>query len=154
MRQRIKGRLAAAVGALRIPTPVLALQRRRPPTFLTVLNYHRVDEPGSASETDKETVDATPLSFERQLGLLRRHMTPIAMSDLRSYLEGESLPPNPVLVTLDDGYRDNLTNALPFVVRHGIRATLHRLDTLVECLTERFPVTRRQDHPLGAIGVT
>jgi hypothetical protein len=43
------------------------------------------------------------------------------MSDLRSYIEGR--PPQSVLVTFDDGYRDNLTNALPLLVRYGIRAT-------------------------------
>lgn len=123
MRLRAKARLSVAAGALRLPAAILAFHRRRPPTFLTVLNYHRVDEPGGASETDEGTLDATPRSFDRQLALVRRHMTPVALDDILAFLGGRPLPPNPVLVTFDDGYRDNLDNALPLLIRHGIRAT-------------------------------
>jgi peptidoglycan/xylan/chitin deacetylase (PgdA/CDA1 family) len=40
---------------------------------------------------------------------------------LLRFLRGEArLPPNPVMVTFDDGYRDNREHALPILRRHGI----------------------------------
>jgi len=124
MRLRIRVRLASAAGFLRLTDVALAAARlRRPPTFLTVLNYHRVTTPDEAAELDEGVVDATPESLDRQLWILQRHFTLVSLSDLLSHLEGHPLPPNPALVTFDDGYRDNLQVGLPILQRHGVRAT-------------------------------
>jgi peptidoglycan/xylan/chitin deacetylase (PgdA/CDA1 family) len=123
LRLRLRARLASAAGALRVADAVLTAARiRRPAPFLTVLNYHRVDAPQAAEEMDEGALDATPESFDRQLRILRRHFTPISLADLLSHLEGDPLPPNPALVTFDDGYRDNVRNALPILQSHGVRA--------------------------------
>ncbi len=45
-------------------------------------------------------------------------------SVLEHYLRGAPLPPKAVLLTFDDGYRDNLENALPILRRHGYPAVL------------------------------
>jgi peptidoglycan/xylan/chitin deacetylase (PgdA/CDA1 family) len=82
-----------------------------------------VDEIEAAREVDEGVLDATHASLDRQLARLRRHCTPIALGDLIAHLDGADLPPNPALVTFDDGYKDNLENALPILKRHGIRAT-------------------------------
>jgi peptidoglycan/xylan/chitin deacetylase (PgdA/CDA1 family) len=116
--------LAWAVGALGVADAILATaSRRKPPAFLTVLNYHRVNNPGAAAEMDEGVLDATPEGLDRQLGILRSHFTFISLEGLLRHLEGQPLPPNPALVTFDDGYRDNLTNAVPILRRHGVLAT-------------------------------
>jgi len=120
---RLRARLAAVVGAVRLPEAVLALRRRGRPAWLTVLNYHRVNVPEAAADVDAGVIDVTPDGFARQLRFLERHFTPIALGDLLARLDGGELPPNPVLVTFDDGYRDNLDIAVPVLRRHGIRAT-------------------------------
>lgn len=123
MRLRLRARLAVVAGKLRLDRAVLAHHRRSPrPRFLTILNYHRVAPPTAVAETDSGVQDATPASFESHLRLVREHFNPIALGDLLGHLEGESLPPNPVLVTFDDGYRDNVDEALPILRRHGVRA--------------------------------
>jgi peptidoglycan/xylan/chitin deacetylase (PgdA/CDA1 family) len=108
----------------RLDRAVLAHHRRATrPSWLTVLNYHRVASPSAVAETDTGVQDATPASFEGHLRLVREHFNPIALGDLLAHLEGGPLPPNPLLVTFDDGYRDNVDEALPILQRHGMRAT-------------------------------
>jgi peptidoglycan/xylan/chitin deacetylase (PgdA/CDA1 family) len=123
MRLRLRARLAHVLGAVRLPEAVFALRRRGRPAWLTVLNYHRVNVKEAGADVDEGVIDVVPEGFERQLELVREHFTPVALADVLALLEGAEPPPNPVLVTFDDGYRDNLEIAVPLLRRHGIRAT-------------------------------
>ena len=63
--------------------------------------------------------------FERQMGHLRRQFRPVTPEQVLAWVEkGASLPDRAVLVTFDDGYRNNLTHALPVLLRHGISAMI------------------------------
>lgn len=126
MELRAKGhreRLGEAVAGLGVPRAILAARRLRRPGWLTVLNYHRVNQPESVAELDTGVLDATPEAFDSQMKLLRRHYSPVSLDDVLAHLDGRPLPANPVLVTFDDGYRDNLEIATPILRRHGIAAT-------------------------------
>jgi peptidoglycan/xylan/chitin deacetylase (PgdA/CDA1 family) len=87
---------------------------------LRVLMYHKVNDlPGN------------PLSvpvgvFDEQMGLLRDLGYTVVGLDavLDHYAEGRPLPPNAVLITFDDAYRDNLENALGVLGRYGFPAVL------------------------------
>ena len=105
----------------------LALAARRrglwPYGGLTVLLYHRVVEPSAIGELDADMIDATPEAFDEQMSYLRRTFHPVAVEEvLEASGGGRPLPPDSVLVTFDDGYRDNFENALPVLRRHGIKA--------------------------------
>jgi peptidoglycan/xylan/chitin deacetylase (PgdA/CDA1 family) len=51
--------------------------------------------------------------------------TAVSLDDvLAHYLERRPLPPQAVLITFDDGYRDNLENAVPILQRYGYPAVL------------------------------
>jgi peptidoglycan/xylan/chitin deacetylase (PgdA/CDA1 family) len=94
-----------------------------PTTRLTAVNYHRLVENGAESDTDEGVIDASPGGFSQQLGMLRQYYHPVSLEDLRQHVRaGQSLPPNPVLVTFDDGYVDNYTSALPILKSHGMKA--------------------------------
>ncbi len=123
MRLRVRARLSSLLGEVGASQAWLTSRRWGRPRWLTVLNYHRVDSIDAAADVDEGVLDSTPESLDRQLGRVRRHFTPIALGDLLAHLDGADLPPNPMLVTFDDGYRDNLENAVPILKRHGIRAT-------------------------------
>lgn len=113
-------RFGAAVG---VPQLLLRLRRlRQPARWLTVLTYHRVNRPEAVRELDEGVLDATPEGLDCQLGLLRRHFTPITMEELLAYIDGRPLPANPLLVTFDDGYLDSYEIAAPILKRHGIAA--------------------------------
>jgi peptidoglycan/xylan/chitin deacetylase (PgdA/CDA1 family) len=110
--------------ARKLALPALKMRARLPPRWLTILMYHRVSaRPGPDFELDEAVVDSDPEGFDQHMGLVASTCTPIDLAQLLRFLDGESqLPPNPVLVTFDDGYLDNRTNALPILLRHGIRA--------------------------------
>jgi peptidoglycan/xylan/chitin deacetylase (PgdA/CDA1 family) len=91
---------------------------------LTVLTYHHVEEPGADSPFDRGVADATPEQFRRQMELVAHYGTALTIDQLvRIICEGERPPPNPVLVTFDDGYRSCLEVATPILRHVGIPAT-------------------------------
>ena len=62
--------------------------------------------------------------FEKHLEYLVRHHSVIGMDDLADYLKGaKRLPRHPVVLTFDDGFRDNYTEAFPALKKYGLTAT-------------------------------
>jgi peptidoglycan/xylan/chitin deacetylase (PgdA/CDA1 family) len=86
---------------------------------VTILCYHRF-----GSRANPLTVTAA--AFEAQMAYLARngyHVVPLAR--LAAFLDGrESLPPKPVVITIDDGYRSMHEIAYPVLRRHGFPATV------------------------------
>ena len=92
----------------------------RPSRDLCVLMYHKVND----VEGNSVTVPAG-LFGEQMAQLGELGYTPVSLDDVIAYyLEGAPLPPRAVLITFDDGYRDNLDNAVPVLRRHGYPAVL------------------------------
>ena len=95
------------------------------PRRLTVLAYHRiVDADAAGFRGYVGNASAAPDEFSAQIDWVTRHFTPVTLADVAAALEGGPLPHRPLLVTFDDGYRDNLTTALPVLERHGARAAV------------------------------
>jgi peptidoglycan/xylan/chitin deacetylase (PgdA/CDA1 family) len=101
------------------------LQRRLPP-HLTVLVYHRIDNPERpAFHGDPDLVSASPDAFVRQLDYLIANYTPVDERALISWLDRKAeLPDRPLLITFDDGYRDNLIEAASALKDRGIPTLL------------------------------
>lgn len=87
---------------------------------LRVLMYHKVNDLWPNPTTVPTAV------FDQQMRLLGElGYSPVSLEAVRDYyLEGASLPPGAVLITFDDGYRDNLENALPILQRYGYPAVV------------------------------
>ena len=62
--------------------------------------------------------------FDEQMDQLRELGYTVVDLDavLAHYVDGEPLPPDAVLITFDDGYRDNLENAARVLQKHGYPA--------------------------------
>jgi len=92
---------------------------------LLVVCYHGVV---SAEQKDRfgygNTV--TEAEFLAHLEFLARHFQPVTAEDVIAHHQGiKELPPGAVLVTFDDGYRNNLTLAAPILRRVGIPSVFH-----------------------------
>jgi len=62
--------------------------------------------------------------FRRQLDYIQTRYVPVAVEDLLEAFASphKSLPPNPVLLTFDDGYSDHFLNVFPLLDERGIKA--------------------------------
>ncbi len=87
---------------------------------LRVLMYHKVNDVWPNPTTVPIHV------FEEQMLLLAElGYEVVSLDRVRDhYVRGAALPAGAVLITFDDGYRDNLENALPILQRHGYPAVV------------------------------
>ena len=82
---------------------------------LRVLMYHKVNDLQPNPTTVPTAVFAEQMALLGELGYV-----PVSLEQVRDhYVDGAPLPRGAVLITFDDGYRDNLENALPILQRHG-----------------------------------
>ena len=91
-----------------------------PERSLRVLMYHKVNDVEGNSVT-------VPVGlFDEQMAQLGEFgYTPVSLDAvLDHYLQRAPLPDGAVLITFDDGYRDNLENAVPVLQRYGYPAVL------------------------------
>ena len=91
-------------------------------SYIPVLMYHYFSEgaPG-ALQSNYVRTDV----FEEQLqALLANNYTPITFYDLQQYVKGKGgLPNKPILITSDDGYLNNYTQAYPLLKKYNVPAT-------------------------------
>lgn len=98
------------------------LHRLRNRECLTVLMFHRVlpQELAKRVWADPEYT-VTPELLASVLDFCKRHHSPVGLEDVLASREGiRPLPPYPVLVTFDDGWRDNLDYAHPILQAAGV----------------------------------
>lgn len=89
-------------------------------TGIPVLNYHQIND------KDHNALTVPVADFEREMAYLKADgytsITPEQLSDHLKY--GKPLPEKPVMITFDDGYRDNYTNAFPILQKYGFTASI------------------------------
>ncbi len=85
-----------------------------------ILMYHRVD----TVSNDERLLVVTPEVFESHLIFLKERYEVIALPELVSRLQNKQLTGREAVITFDDGYLDNLTNALPLLEKYQLPATI------------------------------
>jgi len=90
-----------------------------------VLMYHYISNPPADADAIRLDLSVTPNNFEQQMQWLNaKGYTSITPDQLLAALtNGGPLPDHPVLITFDDGYIDDYTNALPTLKHFGFVAT-------------------------------
>lgn len=86
---------------------------------LLILNYHRVQDKDSLffeSDIDQH-------SFAWQMHLISRYLTPTGLTHALQKLKHNQLPGSSIVVTFDDGYKDNVSAALPILQNNKVPAT-------------------------------
>jgi peptidoglycan/xylan/chitin deacetylase (PgdA/CDA1 family) len=85
--------------------------------------------------------------FRAHLEYLRRHFNVISLPTLMEhYLHGRALPPNPVVLTFDDGYRSNYSLAYPLLREYGMPATIFLTTDFVDA--KRLQWTDRVEYAI------
>lgn len=93
---------------------------------LTVVVYHRVLEKTDYrwNQSDKEWSVSTGF-FKDSLMFYKKHYNPVALEEvIKAHVNNESLPHNPILITFDDGWKDNYDYAYPIAKKYGVPITI------------------------------
>ncbi|MBC1936297.1 polysaccharide deacetylase family protein [Listeria grandensis] len=87
---------------------------------IPVLMYH------SINTNVKNNLITPPNEFDAQMKwLVDNGYHAITLSELDSMLiTGKNVPEKPVVITFDDGYQDNYTNAYPILKKYGLKANI------------------------------
>jgi peptidoglycan/xylan/chitin deacetylase (PgdA/CDA1 family) len=106
------------------PAAAIADTASKPPKKLKfsipVLNYHSI-----AVDPDNNAV-LDPKKLEEQMDFLAAEgYTTLTLRQFIDIWDGKAeVPAKAVLLTFDDGYTDNYTDAMPILKKHGFRATM------------------------------
>jgi peptidoglycan/xylan/chitin deacetylase (PgdA/CDA1 family) len=99
------------------------------------LLYHRVNRSPKARFSPLRDLSVRTDDFDKHLAFLKAHFAVISLSELVECLRhNKILPANFAVLTFDDGYEDNYTDAFPLLVKHGVPATLFITAGLIEGL--------------------
>lgn len=108
-----------------MPKISMAIKGQGTSKRIPILMYHSIDyEKGNELRIPKE-------KFREQMKYLKDSgFTPLSMEELYSHIVfGTIIPNKPIVITLDDGYVDNYTNAYPVLKEFGFKATMFMISS-------------------------
>ena len=113
---------ASVIRRLSLPAALPSRTLRVP-----ILMYHRIDVLRPSLPAITRSLTVAPADFAAQMRWLKAHRYhAVTQLQLFDALErGRKLPPKPVVITFDDGYRDVLFNAAPLLRRLRMPATAY-----------------------------
>ena len=112
--------------ALKLNGVLLNLERFRK-SSIRIVTYHRVLKSHQLINFpfDDDLVEVTTEELESQLKYLSRNFDVISFADVIAFIDGKSiLPKRPLLITFDDGFRDNYENAFPIIKAINVPVTM------------------------------
>lgn len=88
-----------------------------------VLMYHMISEHLPKNQSKFNRLRVKPSEFEKQLIWLKKNgFKSFTLSELVNL---ENIPEKSVVLTFDDGYEDNFTNAFPLLQKYDFKATIY-----------------------------
>ncbi|MBU3191719.1 polysaccharide deacetylase family protein [Clostridium bowmanii] len=105
---------------------------------IPILMYHSISyEKGNTARIPKE-------KFKEQMKYLKDNKyTTLTVDELYSYMQtGKLVPIKPIVITFDDGYKDNYTNAYPILKEFGLKATVFVITNTID--TEKNYLTSNE----------
>jgi peptidoglycan/xylan/chitin deacetylase (PgdA/CDA1 family) len=99
-----------------------------------VLRYHSIQEHPEQYENTIgcDSIHSTAV-FARHMELIARQFHAVSLDDIALFLQGKkSLPERAIVITFDDGYKDNFCFAAPILNRFGIPGTFYALVDAVD----------------------
>jgi peptidoglycan/xylan/chitin deacetylase (PgdA/CDA1 family) len=100
--------------------------------------YHYVSQPPAEADIYRKDLSVSPDRFREHVAYLKdAGYAAVTLDDLLYALaQGRALPPKPVILTFDDGYRDNYEHAFPALRNAGFVATFF---IITDFVTEARP---------------
>jgi len=96
-------------------------------TIIPILTYHNFTKDESSS------YNINILEFEKQMDYLAAHnYSVISLSELFKGLREGQLPPKPIVITIDDGFKSSFTLAYPVLKKYNFPATLFVYTDFIE----------------------
>lgn len=97
------------------------IKKKRNGRGIIILAYHRVNE----DVFDPWGMNVSISNFEKQMRFISRNYNPVSLEEAIALLsKKKEIPENTIVITFDDGYRDNYTNAFPILKKYNIPATI------------------------------
>ena len=101
---------------------------------LPIIMYHSVTS--NPQRAGKYAVTAEVLENDLKY-LTDRGYTSVVIQDLINYVEKDMpLPEKPIMITFDDGFSNNMTNALPLLEKYGLKAVISIVGRYTDDYTE------------------
>lgn len=116
---------------------------------LTILVYHRVNNDYFCPDGMNLSVE----SFESQIRHLKKNYNLVSLEETIDFIREKSqIPRNSIVITFDDGYKDNYTNVFPLLKKYGIPATIflsvgaieEKKSMWLDVITNAFKFTRQK----------
>ena len=109
LRKPIKSALAYSL----YYTYILNIIRKIKKNHVIILMYHRFSDKDEPFKTKKSV-------FENQIKYLKTKYNFISLSHYSEFLNGQrvDLPENSLIITIDDGFKDNYDYAFPILVKY------------------------------------
>ncbi len=132
---------AVPVPAAETVTPHIAREPLLPPpdgvvreAQVPILMYHYISEPPPDANQIRRGLSVPPAQFEAHLRYLKSNgYHTISLHQLLLHLtRGEPLPEKPIILTFDDGYRDNYERAFPLLQKYGFSATFFLITNFID----------------------
>lgn len=116
------------------PTPYPTPDGQARSARVPILMYHYLSVPPSDADIYRQDLSVTPENFEQQLRYLTENgYTTITLKDLVYHLtRGYPLPERPVILTFDDGYRDNFLHAYRLLRRFNSVGTFFLITSFID----------------------
>lgn len=96
-------------------------------TVIPILTYHNF------TKDEGSSYSINIIEFEKQMNYLATHnYSVISLSELLKGLRNGQLPPKPVVITIDDGFKSTFTLAYPVLKKYNFPATLFIYTDFIE----------------------
>jgi len=121
----------AVVGILCFVTGCAGIAVRRPDVVLNkqadipILLYHRIDQLPACATSAQRRWTLSPEKFEAQMRwVFEQGFHPVTLMQVSKHVKcGLPLPVKPIVISFDDGYKDQYNNAVPILKKYRIPAT-------------------------------
>jgi len=102
---------------------------------IRILMYHGVENKQTDFNLDISSLVISTKNFEKQIKSLSKSYNIMSMHDLTNHIKKKiPFPSNSVIITFDDGLKNNFINAFPILQKYNTKATIFLITDYIDTL--------------------